>query len=72
MRWIIFEVISFLAVFMVAHGIIVPWAIANDSTMPLWADMVIIIFLLMLWVALIDRCVFYFRKVIRKYDEDAQ
>lgn len=68
MRWIIFKVISFVAVFIFMQGAILPWAISNN-TMPLWADIILITVILMMWLAVIDRLAHHLLKVLRKNDE---
>lgn len=67
MRTIIFKVISFIAVFMFAHGVVLPWAISNNS-MPLWVDIIFITVILMMWLALIDRVAFQLLRALRKND----
>lgn len=54
MRLMIFKIISFLAAFMFVQGVILPWTISNNF-MPLWADLVLLTFILMMWVVVIDR-----------------
>ena len=68
MRMMVFKVISFLAVFIFMQGKILPWAISND-TMPLWADIVLISIVLLMWLAVIDRLAFHLLKIIRSKDE---
>lgn len=68
MRWLIFKVISFLAVFMYLNGVLLPWAISNSS-IPLWLDIVIITMILMMWLAFIDRIAQLLLNVLRKKDE---
>ena len=68
MRWIVFKVISFLAVFVFMQGAILPWAISNN-TVPLWADILIITFILMMWLAVIDRLAIHVLRVLRKKEE---
>jgi len=68
MRWIIFKVVSFVAVFIFMQGAILPWAISNN-TMPLWADIILITVILMMWLAVIDRLAHHLLKVLRKNDE---
>lgn len=65
MRWILFKVICFLAVFIFMQGAILPWAISNNL-MPLWADIALITVILMMWLAAIDRIAFHFLKMLRK------
>lgn len=68
MRWILFKVISFVSVFIFMQGAILPWAISNNF-MPLWADIVLITVILMMWLCVIDRMAFHLLKVLRKNDE---
>lgn len=68
MRWIVFKVISFLSVFIFCQGVILPWAISNNM-MPLWADIILVSVILMIWLAVIDRLAFHLLKVLRKNDE---
>lgn len=68
MRMMVFKVISFLAVFIFTQGAILPWAISNNS-MPLWADIVLITIILMMWLAVIDRLAFHLLKILRSKDE---
>lgn len=68
MRMLIFKVICFLAVFIFMQGAILPWAISNNF-MPLWADMILVTLVLMMWLAIIDRLAFHFLKLMRKNDE---
>jgi tetrahydromethanopterin S-methyltransferase subunit C len=64
----VFKVISFMAVFIFTQGAILPWAISNN-TMPLWADIVLITIILMMWLAVIDRLAYHLLKVLRRNDE---
>ncbi len=68
MKWLIFKIISFMAVFLFAQGAVLPWAISN-STMPLWADIALITVILMAWLAVIDRLAVHILKLFRKTDE---
>ncbi len=68
MRMMVFKIISFLAVFIFMQGAILPWAISND-TMPLWADIVLITVILLMWLAAIDRIAYHLLNVLRKNDE---
>ena len=68
MRWAIFKVISFITVFIFMQGVILPWVISNNI-MPLWADIILISVILMMWLALIDRIAHQLLKVLRKNDE---
>lgn len=68
MRMMIFKVIAFVAVFIFIQGAILPWAISNNY-MPLWADVVLITLILMMWLAVIDRLAYHLLKVLRKNDE---
>jgi hypothetical protein len=68
MRWLIFKVIAFLGVFIFCQGAILPWAISNNY-MPLWADIVLVTVIIMMWLAVIDRLAYHLLKVLRKNDE---
>lgn len=68
MRWIIFKVICFITIFIFMQGAILPWAISNNF-MPLWADLILITVVLLMWLAVIDRLAFHVLKVIRSNDE---
>lgn len=70
MRMMIFKVIAFVAVFIFMQGAILPWAISNNS-MPLWADVILITLILMMWLAAIDRLAYHLLKVLRKKDDEA-
>lgn len=54
MRLVLIKVITFLAVFMFMQGVILPWTISNNF-MPLWADIILIALILLMWVIVIDR-----------------
>lgn len=71
MRLLVFKVISFLSVFIFAQGVILPWAISNN-TMPLWADIILVTLVLMMWLAVIDRLAYHLLKLLRKNDEVTQ
>lgn len=68
LRWIVFKIIAFFGVFLFAQGVMLPWAIYN-STMPLWADIILVTIILMMWLAAIDRLAYHLLRVIRKNDE---
>jgi hypothetical protein len=68
MRLLLFKMIAFLGTFMFAQGVILPWAISNNS-MPLWADIILVTIILMMWLAVIDRLAYHLLKVLRKNDE---
>lgn len=68
MRMMIFKVIAFVSVFIFMQGAILPWAISNNY-MPLWADIVLITIILMMWLAVIDRLAYHLLKVLRRNDE---
>ena len=70
MRMMIFKVIAFVACFIFMQGAILPWAISNNS-MPLWADVILITLILMMWLAAIDRLAYHLLKVLRKKDDEA-
>ena len=65
---LIFKVISFLAVFLFAQGVILPWAISNN-TMPLWADIALVTAILLMWLAVIDRLAYHLLNILRKKDD---
>lgn len=71
MRWILFKIISFVTAFIFMQGVILPWALSNSS-MPLWADIILVTIVLMMWLAVIDRRAFYLLKQLRKNDEIAE
>jgi len=71
MRMFLFKVLSFMAVFIFAQGVILPWAISNN-TMPLWADIVLVTLILMMWLAVIDRMAYHLLKTLRKHDEPTE
>ena len=68
MRWMLFKIISFMATFMFAQGVILPWAISNNF-MPLWADIILVTIILLMWLAVIDRLAFHLLKILRSKDE---
>ena len=67
MRWIVFKIISFMAIFIFMQGAILPWAISNNI-MPLWADIVLITIILLMWLAVIDRLAHHLLKILRSKD----
>jgi len=69
MRMMIFRVIVFLAVFIFMQGAILPWAISND-TMPLWADIILISIILLMWLVVIDRFAYHLLKILRTKDDE--
>jgi hypothetical protein len=68
MRWILFKIITFAAVFIFTQGAILPWVISNNA-MPLWVDIVLITVILMVWLAVIDRLAYLLIKALRRNDE---
>ncbi len=54
MRLTLFKVIMFLAAFIFLQGVILPWTISNNM-LPLWGDILLLSFILMMWVVVIDR-----------------
>jgi hypothetical protein len=50
------------------QGAILPWAISNNF-MPLWADIILITVILLMWLAVIDRLAYHLLKILRKNDE---
>ena len=66
MRLVLIKVITSLAVFMFMQGVILPWAISNNF-MPLWADIILIALILMMWVIVIDRIA---RRLIGRFKEE--
>lgn len=59
-----------MSVFIFMQAIILPWA-ADNNLMPLWADIALITFVLIMWIVAIDRLAFHVIKVLRKNDEAA-
>ena len=68
MKWMIFKVIAFISFFIFMQGAILPWAISNNF-MPLWADIILLTIILMIWLAVIDRLAYHLLKVLRSKDE---
>ncbi len=68
MRWMIFKIIVFMTMFIFMQGAIVPWLISNNF-LPLWADIIVISLVLMMWLAVIDRLSSHVLKIFRKNDE---
>lgn len=68
MRWMLFKIISFVSVFIFVQGAILPWAISNN-VMPLWADIILVTIILMMWLAVIDRLAHHLLKILRRNDE---
>jgi len=68
MRLILFKIISFVSVFIFIQGAILPWAISNN-VMPLWADIILVTLILMMWLAVIDRLAHHLLRFLRKNDE---
>lgn len=68
MRLMIFKVISMLAIFIFTQGVIFPWAVSNNR-MPLWADILLITVILLMWFVVIDRITTQLLKAVRKNDE---
>jgi phosphotransferase system glucose/maltose/N-acetylglucosamine-specific IIC component len=66
MRMTLIKVISFLAAFMFLQGVILPWTISNNF-MPLWADIVLLALIMMMWVIVIDRVA---RRLIGRFKEE--
>jgi hypothetical protein len=54
MRVTLFKIIMFLAAFIFLQGVILPWTISNNM-LPLWGDILLLSFILMMWVVVIDR-----------------
>jgi ABC-type Fe3+-siderophore transport system permease subunit len=71
MRMMVFKIIAFLSVFIFTQGAILPWAISN-TYMPLWADIVLVTIILMMWLAVIDRLAYHLLKILRRDDEAAE
>lgn len=68
MRWILFKIIAFAAVFIFTQGAILPWVISNNA-IPLWLDIVLVTIILMVWLAVIDRLAYLLIKALRRNDE---
>lgn len=68
MRWTVFKVISFLVIFLFLQSTMLPWLISLDA-MPLWVDILLITFVLLIWLAVIDRLAFQLLRALRKNDE---
>lgn len=68
MRFMVFKVIMFLAVFIFMQGAVLPWAISNNL-MPLWADIILISLILVMWSIVIERLAEQILKTFRRSDE---
>ncbi len=68
MKTIIVKVIAFIAVFLFMEGVVLQWAISNN-TMPLWVDLLLVTILLMILLAGIDRLAFHLFKLLGQNDE---
>lgn len=71
MRWMIFKVIAFVAIFLFTHAVILPWAISND-VMPLWGNIIAVSFVVVLWLAFIDRIAFQLIRIVGGKDESTE
>lgn len=56
MRWIVFKVISFIAVFIVTQGFLLPW-IAATNLMPMWCAVLLISAIIVANLSLLDHLV---------------
>jgi hypothetical protein len=63
---VLIKVITFLAAFMFLQGVILPWTISNNF-MPLWADIILLALIMMMWVIVIDRVA---RLIIGRFKEE--
>ena len=68
MRRMVFKVIMFLAAFIFMQGAVLPWAISNNF-MPLWADILLVALILLMWLIVIDRLAAHFLTTFRRDDE---
>jgi hypothetical protein len=68
MRWIIFKVVSFCAVFIFALEIIFPWLMASTS-MPVWLAVLLVSLNIVTAVALIDRITLRLITTLREPEE---
>lgn len=68
MRLTLFKVIMFLAAFIFMQGVILPWTISNNM-LPLWGDILLLSFILMMWVVVIDRISAQLLKKFKDEDE---
>ena len=68
MRWMTFKLISFFAIFLFTQGAILPWVISND-TMPLWLDIILLSFIMLMWMIAIDQIAFACIKLFRKIND---
>lgn len=66
MKLTLIKIIAFLATFMFVQGIILPWTISNNY-LPLWADIVLIALIMMMWGVIIDRIA---RRLIDRFKDD--
>ncbi len=71
MRWMIFKVITFIAVFIFMQGTVLPWAVSNNI-MPLWANIILLTVIVMVCLYTIDCMAYALIKFIRKNDEITQ
>ena len=56
MKTFIFKLVMTCAMFIFLQGVVVPWAISNNI-LPLWADILILSAIVMIWVAMVERMV---------------
>ena len=68
MRLTLFKIIMFLAAFIFMQGVILPWTISNNM-LPLWGDILLLSFILMMWVVVIDRISAQLLKKFKDEDE---
>ena len=64
----LFKIISFGLIFIFLQAAILPWLISNNL-MPLWADIILLTIILMMWLVVIDRLAYHVLRVMRKNDE---
>ncbi len=53
MRLTLIKIIAFFAAFLFCQGAILPWAISNNF-MPLWADIILISLIIVIWLIIIE------------------
>jgi hypothetical protein len=68
MRLVLFRIFSFFAIFIFAQAAVLPWVISNNY-LPLWLDIALISFVIVVWLAIIDRFVYHFIRLLKKKDE---
>lgn len=68
MKVLMFKVIMFLTAFVCLHGFLLPW-ITVHNFMPMWADMLLMSFIMMMWIIWIDHMSENFIRKLRNLDE---